>query len=104
MKTLFLILTFSLFFASCALFKPGREPDSPYDQAINEGHIVLGMPMTEVRRQWGEPMNVQADGDPSQGNQLWTYSTGLMSHYGLGNTRSVYFEGGRVVGWKTSAR
>jgi hypothetical protein len=102
--TIFVCLFLTLLsLPGCALFATAPEEDL-YANAINEGHIVLGMPMGEVKRQWGEPEGVQFDGDPRQGNQKWVYALGLVSHYGLGNKREVFFERGHVIGWKTSSR
>lgn len=62
--------------------------------------ISYGMDMNDVTSVWGEPGSIESAGDSSDGNQRWTYYSGLSSRYGLGDKRIVYFENGRVVGWK----
>jgi hypothetical protein len=62
--------------------------------------IGYGMDMGEVSSIWGEPGSVESAGDPREGNQRWTYYSGLSSRNGLGSKRIVYFEGGHVAGWK----
>lgn len=97
--------------------RPASEPSNPssYDE-ISSGSssawksrystpvaetIGYGMDMGEVASVWGEPGSVDSAGDPHEGNQRWTYYSGLSSRNGLGSERVVYFEGGRVAGWKT---
>ena len=58
------------------------------------------MAMNDVTSIWGEPSNVDTAGDPRDGNQRWTYYSGLSSRYGLGSKRVVFFENGRVAGWR----
>jgi hypothetical protein len=70
-------------------------------QAVPE-HIRLGMNMSQVHSIWGEPGQVESDGNPSEGNQRWTYYSGLSSRWGLGARRVVYFENGHVAGWKNA--
>jgi hypothetical protein len=104
---LFLIISITLPFiaSSCAWMPFHDEPEeTPYEQAVNSGQIVLGMPMTDVRQVWGEPLDVESAGDPRAGNERWVYSEGLSSRWSLAPTRVVYFERGRVIGWKTSSR
>ena len=62
--------------------------------------ISYGMAMEEVQAVWGEPSAVDSAGDSRDGNQRWTYYSGLSSRYGLGSKRIVYFENGHVAGWK----
>lgn len=64
-------------------------------------HIALGMGMAEVVQVWGEPSDVETAGDTRNGNQRWTYFSGITSRWGLGARRVVYFESGQVSGWKT---
>ncbi len=106
-SNLFLIvsITFSLQLTSCAWLRLQEEPElNPYQQAVQSGQIVLGMPMTEVRHLWGDPRDVETAGQSDSGNQRWVYSEGLTSRWSLAPTRVVYFEEGRVIGWKTSSR
>jgi hypothetical protein len=64
--------------------------------------IAYGMAMDEVASIWGEPGSIDSAGDPRDGNQRWTYYSGLSSRYGLGTKRVVYFESGHVAGWRAS--
>jgi hypothetical protein len=66
------------------------------------GQITLGMGMNQVRSLWGAPSDIETAGDPSQGNQRWTYHNGLSSRYGMSGTKVVYFENGQVAGWQSS--
>lgn len=74
------------------------------DQTIQQGDVAPGMSMSQVRKAWGSPQEVQLAGDPRYGNAKWVYFEGLSSRWSLGRTRAVYFENGRVVGWESSAR
>lgn len=62
--------------------------------------IEAGMGMEDVEAVWGAPTHVDTAGDPRDGNQRWVYYSGLSSRYGLGTKKTVYFESGRVAGWK----
>ena len=73
----------------------------PEDSLQRNEHIALGMGMGEVTGIWGEPNDVETAGDARQGNQRWTYFSGVSSRWGLGARRVVYFESGQVAGWKT---
>lgn len=62
--------------------------------------LHLGMNPDEVQAIWGRPAEVEAAGDPNQGNLKWIYSVGIHGRYGIGSQRAVYFENGRVAGWE----
>lgn len=64
--------------------------------ALRSGDVVLGMSMRDVYGSWGEPRLTEQAG---VGHQRWIYPEGPMR--GLGASRVVYFENGRVVGWET---
>jgi hypothetical protein len=60
------------------------------------------MPQDYVRRSWGEPVNVEISGNPIYKNERWKYQRQVSTAQGFRKeTRFVYFEGGRVVGWET---
>ena len=59
------------------------------------------MSTQEVRAAWGEPREVETAGDPRLGNEKWTYYNGLSSRWSISSTRIVYFEAGKVVGWRS---
>jgi len=66
------------------------------------GDVRLGMSMAEVQSNWGHPRHVLFAGTQTDGNQKWVYPDGSTSSFGLGQSRVIYFEQGRVVGWETS--
>ena len=86
---------------SMATAQRTEEQQTKVSRAIARSDLVAGMSMAEVNSAWGEPLEVQNAGQIRHGNERWLYRTGLSSKYGLGQTRAVYFEGGRVVGWQT---
>ena len=63
--------------------------------------LVMGMLMKDVLEIWGHPLEVQTAGDPAIGNQKWVYYDGLSSRWSLSAARVVYFESGKVAGWRT---
>jgi len=70
-------------------------------RALNEANLIRGMSTQEVRAAWGEPREVETAGDPRLCNEKWTYYNGLSSRWSISSTRIVYFEAGRVVGWRS---
>jgi hypothetical protein len=82
----------------CALLSPARDDSSHRFEAISQDDVMLGMPMSQVQRAWGQPRWVDSAGLAETGNQRWTYVDGGTL---TGRTRIVYFEEGRVVGWDT---
>lgn len=74
--------------------------DEDYQRPARSSELFLGMAMRDVQMSWGSPHSVETAGDPSYGNQRWIYKRGF-SRLG-GETKIVYFEEGRVVGWETN--
>lgn len=84
---------------------PGRSPalssraDDEMRMSITEARshndrpISLGMGQKHVAELWGEPNQIRYAGNSSAGNEKWLY-------YRAGKVRKVYFEQGRVDGWK----
>ncbi|HLD99417.1 MAG TPA: hypothetical protein VJB59_04120 [Bdellovibrionota bacterium] len=70
-------------------------------RALNEANLIPGMSTQEVRAAWGEPREIDSAGDPRLGNEKWTYYNGLSSRWSISSTRIVYFEAGKVVGWRS---
>jgi hypothetical protein len=71
-------------------------------QAIENKDIALGMSESAVRESWGDPDIVEVAGDSVYGYQRWRYKRMVSGNDGYQRRlRSVYFEGGRVVGWET---
>jgi hypothetical protein len=81
----------------------GREPRAMGNERAAPifDRLTLGMDMPEVVQLWGKPDHVEAAGDPNEGNQRWSYTEGVAGLYGLADHRVVYFEQGRVAGWKS---
>ena len=69
---------------------------------IEANDIAVGMPKQAVKDSWGEPEAVEVAGNPIYGNERWHYSEQTSSTEGYhSQSRVVYFESGRVVGWET---
>ena len=69
--------------------------------AARNREIVPGMEMNDVRSILGSPRDVETAGDPQQGNERWVYTDGSRGALNHGASRIVYFENGRVAGWKS---
>lgn len=75
---------------------------SDFDDVVEAQDIALGMPADYVRKSWGEPDQVETSGNPIYRNERWQYTRQISTPQGYKQQRrSVYFEGGRVVGWET---
>jgi hypothetical protein len=71
-------------------------------QLIDENDIAAGMTKQAVKDSWGTPDEVLVAGNPMYGNEHWTYREQVTSSEGyMTETRTVFFEGGLVVGWST---
>jgi hypothetical protein len=81
---------------------PQFNPSYEIQDAIESGHLVVGMKMMDVLSVWGRPRDIESAGDPNLGHQKWTYSDSLFQHMQLKPSRVVYFESGRVIGWETA--
>jgi hypothetical protein len=72
------------------------------NQLIENSDIAKGMSKNAVRQSWGEPEFVEVAGNPIYGNERWRYNKLVSSEEGYKQeTRLIYFEAGRVVGWET---
>lgn len=70
-------------------------------ELVDARDIALGMPQTLVKRSWGDPDAVEVSGNPRFKNERWTYETNVSTPDGYRlEKKSVYFEGGKVVGWE----
>ena len=77
-------------------------PAAEMKELIDAQDISVGMPQDYVKRAWGEPQNVDISGNPLYKNERWRYQRFISAPDGYKKeTRLVYFEGGRVVGWET---
>ena len=73
-----------------------------FDSVVESQDIAIGMPTEYVKKSWGEPNNVESSGNPIYKNERWQYLRQISTPQGYKQERrSVYFEGGRVVGWET---
>ena len=79
-----------------------QAPQEEMKELIETQDIAVGMPQDYVRRSWGEPLSVEVSGNPIYKNERWKYQRQVSTSQGFRKeTRYVYFEGGRVVGWET---
>lgn len=79
-----------------------QAPKEEMKELIDTQDIAVGMPQEYVRRSWGEPLSVEVSGNPMYKNERWKYQRHVSTSQGYRQeTRFVYFEGGRVVGWET---
>lgn len=75
---------------------------SEFDEIVESQDIAVGMPADYVKRSWGDPDRVETSGNPIYKNERWQYLRQVPTPQGYKQERrSVYFEGGRVVGWET---
>lgn len=93
-------ILFGILFAlqfSCAHSPQSREVQNNTPQM---GDVFLGMPMSGVRKNWGEPDQVLTAGE-SRENQKWVYRYSDPQAIGEDGFRVLYFEKGTVAGWET---
>lgn len=73
-----------------------------FDEIVESQDIALGMPQDYVRKSWGEPSQIETSGNSIYKNERWQYLKQVSTPQGYKQeSRLVYFEGGRVVGWET---
>lgn len=73
-----------------------------FDEIVESQDIALGMPQDYVRKSWGEPTQIETSGNSIYKNERWQYLKQVSTPQGYKQeSRLVYFEGGRVVGWET---
>lgn len=79
-----------------------QAPKQEMKDLIETQDIAVGMPQDYVRKSWGEPASVEVSGNPIYKNERWKYQRQISTSQGFRQeTRMVYFEAGRVVGWET---
>lgn len=84
------------------IWSRSQAPESEMKSLIESQDIAIGMPQEYVRRSWGDPMSVEVSGNPIYKNERWRYQRQVSTSQGYRQeTRHVYFEAGRVVGWET---
>lgn len=84
------------------IWKRSQIPQKEYKELVDNQDISVGMPLEMVKKSWGEPQSVEISGNPIYKNERWKYLKDIPTTDGFKKeTRIVYFEGGRVVGWDT---
>lgn len=84
------------------IWERSQAPQAELKELIETQDIAIGMPQEYVKRSWGEPVSVEVSGNPIYKNERWKYQRFSSGPEGYRKeTRIVYFEGGRVVGWET---
>jgi hypothetical protein len=84
-----------------AVGKRSVQIDKPSEDLIAAKDISVGMPNELVRRSWGSPDTIDVAGNPIFGNERWRYKRYSPSPEGYRlQSRIVYFESGKVVGWE----
>ncbi len=73
-----------------------------FNNLVENLDIAAGMPADYVKKSWGEPESIEHSGNPIYKNERWKYLKQVSTPNGYRQEkRTVYFEGGRVVGWET---
>lgn len=84
------------------IWSRAQAPQADIKELIETQDVAVGMPQDYVRKSWGEPLAVEVSGNPIYKNERWKYQRQVPTTQGFRKeTRYVYFEGGRVVGWET---
>lgn len=85
-----------------SIWNRSQAPQEEMKGLIESQDIAVGMPQDYVKRSWGDPLSVEVSGNPIYKNERWKYQKFVSAPEGYRKeTRYVYFEGGRVVGWET---
>ena len=80
-----------------------QAPKQEMRKMVEAQDIAVGMPQEYVKKSWGDPIVVEVSGNPLYRNERWKYQRYTSTPEGFRKeTRFVYFEGGRVVGWETT--
>ncbi len=70
-------------------------------ELVDAQDITVGMPQSLVKKSWGDPDAVEVSGNPQFRNERWRYNKYVSTNDGYkAEKKSVYFEGGKVVGWE----
>lgn len=71
-------------------------------ELIEKNDVARGMSRGAVRQSWGEPDFIEVAGKDLYGNERWRYTKLVSTEDGYkSETRIIFFEAGRVVGWET---
>jgi hypothetical protein len=78
-----------------------NQVQSDMKELVEAQDIAVGMPQGLVRQSWGDPDSIEVSGNPQFKNERWRYNRYVSSQDGYkAERRTVYFEGGKVVGWE----
>ncbi|MGZ3687225.1 MAG: hypothetical protein ACXVBW_02925 [Bdellovibrionota bacterium] len=128
MKTLILMIFLGFIAAGCSTERPAPDPylaalgvdpvilaqqaheldalhkreQARVQRGLASRELVVGMRPDDVRTVWGDPREVETAGDNSLGNQRWVYYDGFSFGLSASTPKMVYFENGRVVGWRAN--
>lgn len=84
------------------IWSRAQAPQAGMKDLIENQDVAVGMQQDYVRKSWGEPLAIEVSGNPIYKNERWKYQRQVSTAQGFRKeTRFVYFEGGRVVGWET---
>ncbi len=84
------------------IWNRAKTPNTEMRNLMQSQDLAIGMPMDYVQKSWGEPLAKEVSGNPLFKNQKWKYSRSVSGQDGFKQEkRTVYFEGGKVVGWET---
>lgn len=84
------------------IWNRNKNPSNEMKSLMQNQDIAIGMPMDYVQKSWGDPILKEVSGNPLFKNQKWRYARSVSTQEGFKQEkRTVYFEGGKVVGWET---
>lgn len=84
------------------IWSRSQSPAKDFKDILDSQDIVIGMPQELVKKSWGDPQSIEVSGNPIYKNERWKYVKFISSSDGYKKeTRVVYFEDGKVVGWET---
>ena len=84
------------------IWNRAKSPNDEMRTLMMNQDIAIGMPMDYVMKSWGDPLVREVSGNPLFRNEKWRYSRSISTQDGFKQEkRTVYFEGGKVVGWET---
>jgi len=82
-------------------FKRSLKAKNSFQNIIASQDIAIGMPISLVKKSWGDPQSVEISGNEKLRNERWKYLKYVSTPDGFKlEKKIVYFEGGRVVGWE----
>lgn len=88
--------------ANKKIWNRAKNPNDEMKNLMLNQDIAIGMPMDYVLKSWGDPLIKEVSGNPLFKNEKWKYSRSISTQDGFKQEkRTVYFEGGKVVGWET---